>query len=91
MDDGYPCLAHFAFEGPDAAKRKTLYTQLMLERGFLAGPSIYPTLAHDDETVARYEAAIDEVFGLIADAVRGGRLDKLLAGPVCHSGFRRLL
>ena len=34
--DGYPCLAHFRFDHPQANELRTLYTQLMLERGFLA-------------------------------------------------------
>jgi hypothetical protein len=62
----------------------------MLERGFLAGTVIYPTIAHTDEIAGRYGAAIDEVFAEIADALRSGNVDRRLRGPVAHSGFMRL-
>ena len=90
-DDGYPCLAHFRFDHPDADALRTLYTQLMLQRGFLAGVLIYPTLAHTDEIVDRYGEAIDDVFGVIADALSTDSVKARLAGPVAHNGFRRLL
>jgi len=89
--DGYPCLAHFHFAHELAEELRTLYTQLMLERGFLAGTSIYPTMAHTEEIVSLYGEAIDEVFGEIADALASGDVKARLKGPVAHSGFRRLL
>lgn len=89
--DGYPCLAHFAFDHPQAEALRTLYTQLMLDRGFLAGPSLYPTLAHTDAIVERYGEAIDAVFREIASVLAaGGDVAVRLRGPVAHSGFRRL-
>lgn len=91
VDDCYPCLAHFSFRHPQAEELRTVYTQLMLERGFLAGTSIYPTLAHDDENIGLYGKAIDEVFAILAAAVRKGEVSTLRKGPVAHSGFRRLL
>jgi hypothetical protein len=63
----------------------------MLDRGFLASTAIYVTLAHTDEIIAAYVAAIDEVFGEIAEALRQGDVAKRLRGPVAHSGFKRLL
>jgi len=89
--EGYPCLAHFRFDHPLANELRTLYTQLMLERGFLAGTAIYATLAHTDEIVSLYGRAIDDVFGEIADALGNGEVQKRLKGPVAHTGFRRLV
>jgi glutamate-1-semialdehyde 2,1-aminomutase len=91
MDDGYPCLAHFAFNHPQANALKTLYTQEMLKRGFLASTVIYPTLAHTDEHVIAYGEAVDSVFGEIAEAIAGERVMEALEGPEAHTGFRRLL
>lgn len=88
--EGYACLAQFAFNHPLAAELKTLYTQLMLERGFLASAYLFPTAAHDEALADRYGAAIDEVFGILADSLREGNTAALLKGPVVHSGFRRL-
>jgi glutamate-1-semialdehyde 2,1-aminomutase len=91
MDDGYPCLAHFAFDHPQANALKTLLTQEMLKRGYLASTVIYPTLAHTDAHVAAYGQALDEVFGLIAPAIVEERVSDALEGPEAHIGFRRLL
>ncbi|MFA5101366.1 MAG: aminotransferase class III-fold pyridoxal phosphate-dependent enzyme, partial [Candidatus Omnitrophota bacterium] len=89
--DCYPCLAHFKFNHPKGEELRTLYTQLMLERGFLAGTGIYPTLAHTREIIALYGAAIDEVFAVIADALKQGTVKDMLKGPVAYSGFKRLI
>jgi len=89
--DGYPCVARFSFDHELAQEMRTLYTQLMLERGFLAGAAIYPTLAHTGEIVALYGAAIDEAFAEIAAALSAGDVQARLKGPVAQSGFRRLV
>ncbi len=89
-DGGFPCLAHFKFDHASEPELRTLYTQWMLEHGFLAGCTIYPTFAHDDAVVNEYANAIDAVFGRIADALKQGDLKQHLKGPVAHSGFRRL-
>ncbi len=91
VPDEYPCFARFFFGHEQANLLKTLYTQMMLERGFLAGPAVYCTLAHTDEIVARYAAAVDDVFAEMARALDGGEIEKRLVGPPAHEGFRRLL
>jgi len=88
---GFPCLAHFQFDHPEAITLRTLFTQRMLEHGFLAGTGVYPTLAHTDAVVARYADALDAVFGWLAKAVSGGDLGAYLKGPVAQTGFRRLI
>jgi len=88
---GYSCLAHFTFRHELSNALRTLYTQLMLERGFLAGALLYPTLAHTDEITEQYGAAIDEVFGEIATALAAGKIEERLKGPVAHSTFQRLI
>ncbi len=90
-DDCYPCLAHFKFVHPMSEELRTLYTQLMLDRGFLAGTGIYPTLAHTEKIIALYGNAIDEVFAIIAAALKKGNVKDLLQGPMAHSGFKRLI
>jgi hypothetical protein len=91
VDDGYPCLAHFRFGHEQADELRTLYTQLMLERGFLAGVAFYPTLAHTEEVVSLFDVAVGEAFSEIAKALAAGDVRSRLKGPVAHSGFRRLL
>ncbi len=90
VENGYPCLAHFKFDHEFSEELRTLYTQLMLERGFLAGTVIYPTLAHNEEIVDLYGKAIDDVFGNIAYFLSKGIVKEKLKGPVAQSGFKRL-
>ena len=90
---GFPCLSHFNFNDYPL-ELKTLYTVLMLDEGFLANTACYPTLAHNDQVVARYYDAIDVVFGKIADILKKGGKEAVLEaldGKVCQSGFKRLL
>ena len=87
---GYPCLSHFRFDHEQADALRTLYTQLMLKKGFLAGTGFYPTLAHTQEIVTHYGETIAAVFKEIAAAIETGDIDTRLHGPVAHSGFRRL-
>ena len=62
----------------------------MLKKGYLAGTACYVCLAHTPEVQERYLDGLDEVFGLIAECESGRSVEKLLQGPVCHSGFKRL-
>jgi glutamate-1-semialdehyde 2,1-aminomutase len=91
VPEAYPALAHFRFDHALAQELKTLYIQRLLERGFLATTSIYVTLSHTDDVIGRYVAAIDEVFGGIAQELARGEVEKALKGPAAHAGFRRLL
>lgn len=91
VEDGYPCLANFKFNHDLSRHLGTLYVQLMLERGFLAGTSIYPTFAHTEQIMGLYGEAIDEVFGILAGYLKEGVAEQRLKGPVQHTGFRRLI
>jgi len=68
----------------------TLFTQEMLSRGFLASRGLYVSYAHQEEHLQKYGEAADKVFRLIANAVQEKKVEKLLKGPVAHSGFQRL-
>jgi glutamate-1-semialdehyde 2,1-aminomutase len=85
----YP-LGHFNFEHKDPLVLKTLFTQLMLEKGFLASTAFYASYAHKENHVSDYLRAAGECFSFIAQAVASGNPEKHLKGPVCHSGFKRL-
>ena len=91
VGEGYPCLAHFAFDHEQANALKTAFTTRMLRHGFLAGTAIYPTLAHTESIVAQYAEALDTVFAELASALDQGRVADLLEGPPAHQGFKRLL
>lgn len=90
---GFPCLAHFHFN-ENGIELKTLYTVLMLKEGFLGNNGLYPTLAHTDEVLDLHREAVDKVFYQIAEIIKKGGKEAILeaiGGPVCHSGFKRLV
>lgn len=87
---GLDPLAHLGFEGDDATAQRTLFTQEMLDRGFLAGAAFYAMAAHTDADIEDYGDACREVFGLIASAQATGSVESRLRGPLAHSGFKRL-
>ncbi len=85
----YP-LGHFSFNYTNALVLKTLFTQIMLEKGFLATTAFYCSFAHKKEHIDLYEKAVDEAFKIISESIINGTSEKLLKGPVCHTGFKRL-
>ena len=87
---GLPALAGFAFESPHAQAYKTLITQEMLKKHYLAGDCIYVCTEHDDAIIDGYIDALDPIFKLIRDCEDGRDVGTLLDGPVCHSRFNRL-
>jgi glutamate-1-semialdehyde 2,1-aminomutase len=68
----------------------TLFTQEMLERGYLASRSIYVSNSHKDVDVDRYMGQVEEVFTILKKAIDEGSVEKKLKGPVAHEGFKRL-
>jgi len=88
---GLPSLSTYSFRSDNAQKYKTFITQEMLQKGFLASTNFYASIAHRQEDIDRYFAALDGVYKTIADCESGEKdIDQLLLGPVSHAGFSRL-
>lgn len=87
---GLPALAGFAFDGPNSLAYKTLITQEMLAKGYLAGTSVYACTEHTPQIVDAYFEALDPIFGLVKGCEEGQDVMSLLKGPICHGGFKRL-
>ena len=88
---GIPSLAGFAFQSDDALKYKTLITQEMLKRGYLASTLLYSSMAHTKEIINVYLNELDDLFNTIRKCESKELvIDDLLEGPVCHGGFKRL-
>jgi len=85
----YP-LGHFLFNYKNHLVLKTLFTQLMIEKGFLATNAFYASYAHKSGDIERYLEAADKTFWRIGEALKKDDAEKWLNGPVCHSGFKRL-
>ncbi len=83
-------LGHFAFIGEQKQAARTLFTQIMLERGFLATGAFYATFAHQDQHVEGYLESAEDAFKVVAQALATGSVIDQLRGPVAHTGFTRL-
>ena len=87
---GLSSLTSFAFNSPNALAYKTLITQEMLTKGYLAGTSVYVCIDHSADVVAKYFDALRPIFSLIRECEEGRNVSGLLKGPICHAGFKRL-
>ena len=87
---GIAPLAHFSFDYPNDLELRTLFTQLMLEHGFLAKNAFYATYSHQDFHIKSYLGAVAETFALLSQAIEQNLVSTYLKGPVAHAGFHRL-
>lgn len=87
---GLPSLCGFTFRSPNAQAYKTLITQEMLAKGYLAGNSVYSCLSHTEDLIDRFFAELAPVFRTIRECEDGRDVMSLLKGPIAHSGFKRL-
>lgn len=83
-------LITLSFKYDNAQEIKTLFTQEMLKRGYLATLSVYVSYCHTEQIIKEYLSNVDEVFGIIKQALEHNNVADLLEGPVVHSGFQRL-
>lgn len=89
--NGIPALTGFTFDSPNHLQLKTLMTQEMLKRGFLATTSVYLSTAHSVSLIDSYIDSLNVVFKLLAPVKDDtDQLNKLIIGETCHSGFKRL-
>lgn len=87
---GLPALTGYTFKSDNALAYKTLVTQEMLSKGYLAGNSVYVCTEHTPAILDGYFAELDPIFATIKECEEGRDIMSLLKGPVCHGGFKRL-
>ncbi len=83
-------LSYDIHDGDQVQALATLYVQEMLDRGYLAAKTFYPTYSHNEKIAQDYLKTCDEVFALMAKAHKENSVLKMLRGPVAMSGFKRL-
>jgi glutamate-1-semialdehyde 2,1-aminomutase len=87
---GLPSMIGFNLPVPNMIKYKTLITQEMLKKGFLAANAVYVCTEHNQSIVDQYFVELDPIFAVIKECEQGRFVEDLLEGPVCHAGFKRL-
>ena len=68
----------------------TLFTQEMLKRGYLATGSVFVSYAHNREIVEEYLQCVDQVFGVLAQALTSEKIADYLDTRVKSDSFARL-
>ncbi|WNV03782.1 aminotransferase class III-fold pyridoxal phosphate-dependent enzyme [Candidatus Methylospira mobilis] len=88
---GLPSMARINFPCTNnGLAYKTLITQEMLARGYLAANSVFVCIEHRPDIIAGFFEALDPVFALIGECEHGRDVTALLKGPVCHGSFKRV-
>jgi len=89
--NGLPALIGFSISSDSNLAYKTYITQEMLKKGFLAAMSIYVSVVHTPEVLNPYFDQLDELFKVIKACENDEqKIERLLEGPICHGGFKRL-
>jgi len=86
---GIPALIQLKFNSKFNLEYKTLITQEMLKKGFLASNSLYACIDHE-KFLPEYLEKLNDVFKLIQECEDGKPVQDLLDSEICHSGFKRL-
>jgi glutamate-1-semialdehyde 2,1-aminomutase len=87
---GLPALTGYTFKSNDALAYKTLITQEMMAKSYLASNCVYVSTEHTPNIVDGYFDALDPLFAIIKECEEGRDIKNLLKGPICHGGFKRL-
>ena len=87
---GLAALTTFTFKSKNALAYKTLITQEMLKKGYIAATAVYVCTAHTPEIIKTYLENLKPLFQTIKECEEGRDVMKLLEGPIAHSGFKRL-
>ena len=86
---GIPALASFQFKNKNS-EYKTLLSQEMLKKGFLAATSIYVCTEHTSQIIEKYFEELYKVFKIIGDCEQGKDINQYLKSPICKTTFDRL-
>ena len=87
---GLTALTTFTFKSKNALAYKTLITQEMLKKGYLAATAVYVCTAHTPEIIKTYLENLKPLFQTIKECEEGRDIMTLLEGPIAHGGFKRL-
>jgi len=87
---GIPSLASFVFESKNHQAYKTLITQEMLKKNFLATNTIYPCIKHNDNLIDMYFDNLEKVVKIISYCENEGQnINKYLDNDISKRDFYR--
>ena len=87
---GIKPIPFFCFESKNNLYYKTLITQEMLKRGYLASNLFFASISHNNRIIKNYFKNLEYPIKLIAECEDGRNIKDLLIDERCHDGFKRL-
>ncbi len=87
---GILALNSFTFNSKNNTKYKSLITQEMLKKGFLASNTLYLCTKHNKSILDKYLFHLNNIFRLIKKCENGKSIDTLLHNKKSKTGFGRL-
>ena len=88
--NGIPSLLSFTFKSNKHQAYKTLITQEMLKKNFLATNTIYPCIKHNDKLIDRYFVNLEKIIKIISQCENEGQdIKKFLDSDVSSKDFYR--
>ena len=88
--NGIPPLSNFTIQHDQSEELATLFNQEMLARGYLSSTRFWNLWPHHEEQIDHYLSAVQEVFGVMIQALKEEDVAGRLLGPVRHASFHRL-
>ena len=86
---GISGLSNFIFNGKNHQNYKTLITQEMLKKNFLASNAVYPSINHSNSILDRYFDNLEKVVKIIRICENGYDIKTYLKTDVSESDFKR--
>ena len=84
-------ISTFSFQSPSNNLYKTLITQEMLKKGFLANTSFYACIDHTQNIIMKYSKELESIFYDISECEKTNKnIHDLLETESAHTGFDRL-
>lgn len=80
----------FTIKNVESLAFKTLITQEMFKKNFLAATVVYPSIVHIDALDNYFEEFTKTMSWIDSELKKGKSEEMLLEGPICHAGFQRL-
>ena len=88
--NGIDALPSFSIKTDKFLHYKTLISQEMLKKNFLATNVVFISTAHNELILNKYIKNLDKIFNTIKECEEGKDINEILDGPVCKSSFKRL-
>lgn len=84
-----PPLSHFSFHSDPGRLKKTAWTNLMMNRGYLDSGCCYLTASHSEELIKTYSEECLSALKELCEIEQSNGLNDYV-DEVCHAGFKRL-